>query len=142
MWVRLAELIGLKPKDSTANTLVQRTVRMLRLCNYDLETLNTVFAYTLALFEKVLQALPQRGELMTPVERTAIAILTCFLGHTMFYDETCPLRYWQARIYSDYCSLRDLNLAVMKIMRLLQYKLTPEQDAIEVMRHRLLRPAL
>jgi hypothetical protein len=114
---------------------------MLRACNYDLETLNTVFACALALFEKVLQALPERGERMTAVERTAIAILACFLGHTMFYDETCPLRYWQARIYSDYCSVKDLNLAVMKIMRLLKYRVTPDPAAVEVMRHRLfLRP--
>merc|ERR1719407_346873 len=92
---------------------------MLRLCNYPLDSINSVLAASLALFEQVCKALPAGGKNMVPVERTAIAILSCYLEHTYILDETCPLHYWQARIYVDYCSVKELNLAVVKSCALL-----------------------
>jgi hypothetical protein len=125
-----SEHIGLGPDDRVSRELINRMVRMLRLCNYPLDSINSVLAASLALFEQVCKALPAGGKNMVPVERTAIAILSCYLEHTYILDETCPLHYWQARIYVDYCSVKELNLAVVKILRLLKYRLAVTPEAV------------
>jgi hypothetical protein len=129
--VQFADLLGLPKEDSGGRELVSRMVRMLLLCGYDAADLNPVFVHALALFDRVLPSLPLHGALMAPLERTAIALLTCYLAHAYILDETCPLKYWQSRIYQDYCSLRDLNLAVMKIMRLLECMLHASPEALD-----------
>jgi hypothetical protein len=127
---RFSDLIGLEPDERVSRELINRMVRMLRLCNYPLDSINSVLAASLALFEKVCNALPAGGKNMVPVERTAIAILSCYLEHTYILDETCPLHYWQARIYVDYCSVKELNLAVVKILRLIKYRLSVTPEAV------------
>lgn len=135
--VQFADLLGLPQDDSGGRELVSRMVRMLLLCGYDAADLNPVFVHALALFDRVLPCLPLHGALMAPLERTAIALLTCYLAHAYILDETCPLKYWQSRIYQDYCSLRDLNLAVMKIMRLLECMLHASPEALDAKRELL-----
>jgi hypothetical protein len=127
---RFSELIGLEPDNRVSRELINRMVRMLRLCNYPLDSINSVLAASLALFEEVCKALPAGGKNMVAVERTAIAILSCYLEHSYILDETCPLHYWQARIYVDYCSVKELNLAVVKILRLMKYRLTVTPEAV------------
>jgi len=135
--VQFADLLGLPKDDSGGRELVSRMIRMLLLCGYDKEDLHPVLVQALALFDRVLPCLPLNGALMAPLERTAIALLTCFLAHAYILDETCPLKYWQSRIYQDYCSLRDLNLAVMKIMRLLECMLHASPEALDAKRELL-----
>merc|ERR1719387_2706413 len=94
---KFSDIIGLEgPENRVPRELINRMVRMLRLCNYPLESINSVLAASLALFEQVCKALPAGGKNMVPVERTAIAILSCYLEHTYILDETCPLHYWPA----------------------------------------------
>jgi hypothetical protein len=135
------DLIGLdRDRDRVSRELINRMVRMLRLCNYPLDSINSVLAASLALFEQVCQALPAGGKNMVAVERTAIAILSCYLEHTYILDETCPLHYWQARIYVDYCSVKELNLAVVKILKLLKYRLSVTPEAVAAYLEKLSPP--
>jgi hypothetical protein len=138
---KFSDIIGLEgPENRVPRELINRMVRMLRLCNYPLESINSVLAASLALFEQVCKALPAGGKNMVPVERTAIAILSCYLEHTYILDETCPLHYWQARIYVDYCSVKELNLAVVKILRLLKYRLAVTPEALALYLEKLSPP--
>jgi hypothetical protein len=131
---RFAQLLGLPLYDVDGREFVSRTVRMLLLCGYKPADLAPVFAHALVVFDRVLPALPMGGAHMAPIERTAIAVVTCYLAHAYMLDETCPLKYWQNRIYVDYCSLKDLNLAVMKVMKLAEYKLAAPADLVETKR--------
>merc|ERR1719271_1021264 len=62
---KFSDIIGLEgPENRVPRELINRMVRMLRLCNYPLESINSVLAASLALFEQVCKALPAVGKIL------------------------------------------------------------------------------
>jgi len=75
-------------------------------------------------------------------ERASIAVLQCYNAHCFVQDEACPLKYWRKNIYGEnYCSLRVLNAASMKLFKILQYNLSVKEDE-RLQKEALLRAAI
>jgi len=109
---RFSSAIGI-PAGDDGREMVRRMLRMLLLCGYPPEDLDPVLALSLAQLDRVLGSCSDQ---MPSVEKAAVACLQTYCAHAYLMDEYCPLKYWQSRIFPEYCSLRELNLALMKVM--------------------------
>merc|ERR1719387_2214824 len=78
---------------------------------------------------------------MGPGEVGYVLAIAIFLGHTHVEDETCPLRVWHQRLFQDYCSLRTLSAAVMKLMETRGYTLRIGDKQLRKRHFALLRAA-
>merc|ERR1719183_210378 len=90
-------------------------IRMLRLCDYDTSLILQVLATALVHLGKVFRVTDKR---MEDNERVSIAVLQCYNSHCYLVDEACPMKYWQESIYADYCDVRVLNLASLKLLKI------------------------
>jgi hypothetical protein len=120
----------------TGRLMLVRMVRMLQLCDYTMEDVLTILSTAAVHLDKVFEACPA-GD----VERASITVLQCYNAHCYLQDEACPLKYWLKNIYGEnYCSVRVLNAASMKLLKILKYKLcVSEVDRLE--REKVLRAA-
>lgn len=56
-------------------------------------------------------------------------VLLIFIAHCYVEDETCPLKVWHKHIFRYYSPMSILNMALVKIMELHDYKLRmPEEE--------------
>ena len=60
---------------------------------------------------------------MASTERGNIAVILCFMAHVFVHDESCPLHCWHKFLFKRYCSLRTLNMALLRTMDLLNWDL-------------------
>jgi hypothetical protein len=63
-------------------------------------------------------------------ERVSIAVLQCYNAHCYLVDEACPMKYWQQSIYADYCDVRVLNLASLKLLKILKFNLSLSEEEV------------
>jgi hypothetical protein len=128
---RFADIVKLDPAGVTGRVMLVRMVRMLQLCDYTIEDVLTVLSLAAVHLAKVFEACPGR---MDDTERASITVLQCYNAHCFVLDEACPLKYWRKHVYGEnYCSLRVLNAASMKLFKILKYNLcVPEADRLEM----------
>jgi hypothetical protein len=105
--------------------MVMRMLRLLRLCDYDTELLHAVLATALVHLDRVFRITDAR---MEDSERVSIAVLQCYNAHCYIVDEACPMKYWQHSIYSDYCSVKVLSIAAVKLIKILKYNLSVTEE--------------
>jgi hypothetical protein len=108
--------------------MVMRMLRLLRLCDYDTELLHAVLATALAHLDRVFRITDAR---MEDSERVSIAVLQCYNAHCYIVDEACPMKYWQHSIYSEYCSVKVLSIAAIKLIKLLKYNLSVTEEEFQ-----------
>jgi hypothetical protein len=65
-------------------------------------------------------------------ERVSIAVLQCYNSHCYLVDEACPMKYWQQNIYVDYCDVKVLNQASLKLLKILKFNLCVSVDDVNV----------
>jgi hypothetical protein len=65
-------------------------------------------------------------------ERVSIAVLQVYNAHCYLVDEACPMKYWQQSIYADYCDVRVLNLASLKLLKILKFNLSVSEEDVNV----------
>lgn len=108
--------------------MLVRMVRMLHLCDYTREGIELQLAVALVHLERVYAACDPR---MDDTERSCIAVMQCFNAHCYVEDEACPLKYWQANMFAQHCSVKVLTSASMKLLRVLKYNLAVSMDQVE-----------
>jgi len=126
---RFADMVKLDPAGVTGRVMLVRMVRMLQLCDYTIEDVLAILSLAAVQLAKVFEACPGR---MDDTERASITVLQCYNAHCFVLDEACPLKYWRKHVYGDnYCSLKVLNAASMKLFKILKYNLcVPEEDRL------------
>jgi hypothetical protein len=106
--------------------LLMRTLDMLRRCRYPLEDICTVVAHATFYFSEVQK---QCGSVQDSKELGNVLVLTLFVAHSYALDEVCPLRTWHRYLFKDYCTVKSLNAAVVRLLQLFGYKLrVPDEE--------------
>jgi hypothetical protein len=108
--------------------MVMRMIRMLRLCDYDTDLILYVLSTALVHLAKVFRVTDKR---MEDNERVSIAVLQCYNAHCYLVDEACPMKYWQQSIYVDYCDVKVLNLASLKLLKILKFNLSVSVEDVQ-----------
>jgi hypothetical protein len=109
--------------------MVMRMIRMLRLCDYDTFLILSVLSTALVHLARVFRVTDKR---MEDNERVSIAVLQVYNAHCYLVDEACPMKYWQQSIYADYCDVRVLNLASLKLLKILKFNLSVSEEDVNV----------
>jgi hypothetical protein len=60
---------------------------------------------------------------MSGDEAANAVVAQMFIAHSYFEDETCPLWVWHDHIFQNYCSLKTLNEAILKLLAIRAYSL-------------------
>lgn len=126
--MRFAELVKLPVIQKGYAKMVLRAMRMLHLCQYPPDDILTIMAHTSAYFETTFEAC---GGQMDKAEANNIIIPLVFVAHSYVEDETCPLRVWHKYLLRNYCSLKLLNVAVLRLLELKGYILRLDPDDVE-----------
>jgi hypothetical protein len=124
---RFADAARIGVDNVSCRQMVMRMIRMLRLCDYDTSLILYVLATALVHLAKVFRITDKR---MEDNERVSIAVLQCYNAHCYLVDEACPMKYWQQSIYTDYCDVRVLNMASLKLLKILKFNLSVSEDDV------------
>jgi hypothetical protein len=135
---RFADAARIGVDNVACRQMVMRMIRMLRLCDYDSALILYVLSTALVHLAKVFRVTDKR---MEDNERVSIAVLQCYNSHCYLVDEACPMKYWQQSIYADYCDVKVLNQAALKLLKILKFNLSVTVEDVnaelEVLKHGL-----
>eukprot|EP00927_Polykrikos_kofoidii_P032044 TRINITY_DN27412_c0_g1_i1.p1 TRINITY_DN27412_c0_g1~~TRINITY_DN27412_c0_g1_i1.p1 ORF type:complete len:288 (+),score=42.65 TRINITY_DN27412_c0_g1_i1:70-933(+) len=98
---------------------IRRAVQLLRSCSYPLEDICSVLTFASVYFEELGRHLDEQS----PANTGNVVALLMFIAHSYIEDETCPLKVWHAHVFSDYCTIPDLNKVIMQILETRGFKL-------------------
>jgi hypothetical protein len=126
---RFADAARISEENVACRKMVMRMIRMLRLCDYDSSLILYVLSTALVHLAKVFRVTDKR---MEDNERVSIAVLQCYNAHCYLVDEACPMKYWQQSIYADYCDVRVLNMAALKLLKILKFNLSVRDEDVNV----------
>jgi len=122
------ELVHQASAPASAKKLVQKTVRLLDQCDYLEDEVCSVLAHASAYFEDIYT---QCGHRMTSNEVGYIMVVLIYIAHCHVLDEACPLRLWHQHLCKRYCSLSMLDAAVMRLMKMRNYRTRLSEDDFE-----------
>merc|ERR1719183_426444 len=126
---RFADAASIGVDNVACRQMVMRMIRMLRLCDYDTFLILSVLSTALVHLARVFRVTDKR---MEDNERVSIAVLQVYNAHCYLVDEACPMKYWQQSIYADYCDVRVLNLASLKLLKILKFNLSVSEEDVNV----------
>eukprot|EP00927_Polykrikos_kofoidii_P032045 TRINITY_DN27412_c0_g1_i2.p1 TRINITY_DN27412_c0_g1~~TRINITY_DN27412_c0_g1_i2.p1 ORF type:complete len:280 (+),score=44.48 TRINITY_DN27412_c0_g1_i2:70-909(+) len=84
-----------------------------------LEDICSVLTFASVYFEELGRHLDEQS----PANTGNVVALLMFIAHSYIEDETCPLKVWHAHVFSDYCTIPDLNKVIMQILETRGFKL-------------------
>jgi len=116
----LLELARLKDVDGTSVKLLLRALRFLHRCDYSTDDICSVLAHASAYF---LDAHRLCGRDMAPSEVGNVLVTLMFIAHSYVQDETCPLAIWHRHLFKNYCALKTLSAAVVRLLEIRRYVL-------------------
>lgn len=124
---RFFELAEMSDVAGEAVKLLLRSLKLLRLCDYSVEDISSILAHASTYW---LDTKKQHGCPTDMVEVGNVLVLLIFLAHTWVQDECCPLRVWHQHLFKDYCTVKTLNMAVMRLMQIRNHKLRVDEDEL------------
>lgn len=114
----LLKLTRQKDIDGASVKLVLRALRFLHRCDYSTEDICSILAHASAYF---LDAHALCGRNMAPTEVGNVLVTLMFIAHSYVQDETCPLDIWHRHLFKNYCSLKTLSAAVVRLLEIRRY---------------------
>lgn len=111
---KFLELTPLTSIVPAAGKLLLRVLRFLHMCDYRLEDICAILAHASAYFMDVYSQCAG----MQATEVGHILATLIFIAHCYVQDETCPLNIWQKHLFKKYCSLKVLNMAVIRLLEI------------------------
>mmetsp|Transcript_44429 Transcript_44429/g.81096 ORF Transcript_44429/g.81096 Transcript_44429/m.81096 type:complete len:405 (-) Transcript_44429:267-1481(-) len=112
--------------------LLLQGVRLMHLCQYEYEDVVLVMAYASVYWKYAFQFI---GHKMSSTEAAHVCVLLIYLAHCFLLDETCQLRWWSKQIFKKYCSIKSLDAALFRLLKMRKYKLLiSDEEQIEVLR--------
>jgi hypothetical protein len=120
------ELSSVADIDEAGTKLVLLAIKFLRQCSYaDIDVIS-ILAHASAYFADVYALC---GNAMSPDEVGNVLVTSMFLAHSYVQDETCPLSVWHRHLFKGYCTLREMDDAVLQVMAIRRYVLRlPDDD--------------
>lgn len=100
--------------------LALRAMKLLHLCDFQHEDVCRILAHSSICFRATYRAC---GHQMSGDEAANAVVAQMFIAHSYFEDETCPLWVWHDHIFQNYCSLKTLNEAILKLLAIRAYSL-------------------
>eukprot|EP00929_Paragymnodinium_shiwhaense_P006446 TRINITY_DN10989_c0_g1_i1.p1 TRINITY_DN10989_c0_g1~~TRINITY_DN10989_c0_g1_i1.p1 ORF type:complete len:314 (+),score=41.91 TRINITY_DN10989_c0_g1_i1:69-944(+) len=119
--------------------LVLRALEMLRKCKYSVEDVGVICAHATVYFR---DAYNRRGDRMDWLELGNVLVLSLFLGHSYALDNVCPLHLWHSYLFNKYCTLADLDAAVVRILELRKWVLRVEEGELRRLHGELCQAAV
>eukprot|EP00929_Paragymnodinium_shiwhaense_P009405 TRINITY_DN113574_c0_g1_i1.p1 TRINITY_DN113574_c0_g1~~TRINITY_DN113574_c0_g1_i1.p1 ORF type:complete len:607 (-),score=67.81 TRINITY_DN113574_c0_g1_i1:320-2140(-) len=118
--VCLSGICSLPQVPSSVAKLLLKAIGVLRRCRYPAEDVCAILAHAGSYYNltRRLSAAPIVG-----TEIGNILILAMYIAHSYTQDEVCPLKTWHRVLFKDYCSVKDLNVAVIRLLTLWNYQL-------------------
>jgi len=125
---KFCDEIHLSADSGPCRQMVLNMLNMLHRCGYEHGTIVVVLAVALVHLDHVF---PRMDKRIDDTEAVSIAVMQCFHAHSYLIDEPCPLRYWHANIYANYCDVQVLNIVAYKLLKLLKYNLSVTDAELE-----------
>lgn len=107
---------------------VLRSMKLLRLCDYTPEDICCIMAHASVYFRQVYGLC---GNDMDANEIGNVAATLLFIAHSYTQDEVCPLKIWHRHLFKKYCSMRLLNAAVFRLLRICRFRLRANDEEIQ-----------
>lgn len=126
--LRYLELSGMPALDHDSWNLCLRTVRLLCSCEYSLEEVCSVLAHASSYFRDIHITC---GNRMSPNEAGNIMVALVFIAHSYVLDEACPLSVWHRHLCRRYCTLKVLDAAVLRLMKMRGYILRLDDKELQ-----------
>lgn len=126
--VKLCNLAKIPMVEPDTLKLLVRTVQLLQLCEYELEDICCVLAHGAAYFEAFGA---NCGKKMSNFEAGYILVVFIYIAHSYVLDETCPMKFWHQKLFRHYCSPKMLDAAVIRLMRMRDYRLRLEDHEVQ-----------
>lgn len=118
--------------------IVLRALEMLRKCKYSMEDVSVICAHATVYFK---DAYRRRGDRMDWEELGNVLVLSLFLAHSYALDCVCPLHIWHRYLFEKYCSLKDLDAAVIRILELRKWMLRVDEPRLDALHGALCQAA-
>lgn len=112
-------------------------IDLLYRCGHCTEDICLVLAHASSYFG---DAYSYCGTRMDSSEVGNIIVILLYIAHAYVLDHTCPLRLWQENLFSAQCSVRTLDMATMKLLKVRGYVLRLDEKDLQ-MRHECLMQA-
>jgi hypothetical protein len=119
--------------DSAIKLLLD-AVKLMRQCEFEVDDICSVLAHASAYFRSIYATC---GNYMDDDEKGYILAALVYLAHTFVIDENCPLKYWHKRLFRRYSVLKVLDAAVMRMLKLLNYRLRVDETELNPLYERL-----
>mmetsp|Transcript_20537 Transcript_20537/g.44873 ORF Transcript_20537/g.44873 Transcript_20537/m.44873 type:complete len:218 (-) Transcript_20537:563-1216(-) len=116
----LCSFTGMPRLDPGARDLVCRAIALLKRELYCTEDVCMILAHALVYTVELERSAP--GEVQGPQVGNLIVMLI-FIADSYVQDNAVPLRIWHMQLFKKSCSLRTLNLAVVRLLKGRQYLL-------------------
>lgn len=127
---RFMALVGVQEAQGPCvSQLLQNAVSLLRLCSYSPGDINIILAHASVYYDDALAA---RGREMDAQEMAHVLVTLMYIAHAYVEDNTCPLNIWHQRLCKDYCSLRLLNVALVKLLKMRRWILRIGEEDLSV----------
>lgn len=123
------DLVKMPWAPASAKKLLQRTLTLLDKCDYGPDEACAVLAHASAYFDDIYK---QCGHRMVQNEIGYIMVVLIYIAHCFVLDEACPLKHWHQHLCTRYCSLTMLDEAVLRLMKMRNYKMRLSEDDLEM----------
>lgn len=121
---RFATCLGSCGDDAPAPHVA--CLMLLLSCQYDHADVMTTMALATANVLRQAEEFQQMGDR----ERRFLAAIHIYLAHVFIFDECVPLRFWHEWAFSKYCTFGCLSRTLGKLLRLMAYRVTCDEDIV------------
>lgn len=127
MLVVMFDLCLLPHSDGDSARHLLRSLEMLRRCGYAIEDIRIMVSMATVYFNDTYH---RKGLFMDCSELKYVLVLALFVAHCFVEDEMCPLATWHKWLFQSYCTLQELNSAVLRLCTLRDFRLRIDDDEL------------
>lgn len=124
----IMEILGFPSANDAMFARIARSLLFLSKCGYSTADICCVVAHATVYFS---YAFRKRGQQMDALEIANVFVLALFVAHSYVLDETASLKTWHSSLFNDYCTLPELDSAVVRVFRFCGFKLRLEDGILE-----------
>jgi len=121
--------------DATVKLLLD-AIKLMHQCDIEVPDICSVLAHASSYFPSIHA---KCGSKMDQNEMGYILAALVYLAHTYVIDENCPLKYWHQRLFRKYSALKVLDAAIMRLLKMLDYRLRVDEEDLGFRYERILQ---
>jgi len=98
--------------------LLLGAIELMHRCSYELQDICSVLAHACVYFSDIYTLC---GSKMSQREKDHVLVSLIYLAHTYVLDVSCPLRHWHRHLFRQYCDIKTLDKAILRLMKHRKY---------------------